>query len=135
MQPYLEETRLGAYDFPLFQTLFNALQPGGSLKGLIDPYCFGEALSKERAITFAITHDIPNNDVFANLVMTPQCEALAYSYVLGRDGGVPLIHTDLIRVVFVMEQEAALAGQLARYADGRQNRISQPHARFADGKH
>ncbi|EKO3917464.1 alpha-amylase family glycosyl hydrolase [Vibrio fluvialis] len=95
LQPYLEETRLGAYDFPLFQTLFNALQPGGSLKGLIDPYCFGEALSKERAITFAITHDIPNNDVFANLVMTPQCEALAYSYVLGRDGGVPLIYTDL----------------------------------------
>ncbi|WP_275724494.1 alpha-amylase family glycosyl hydrolase [Vibrio furnissii] len=95
LQPYLAETRLGAYDFPLFQTLFNALKPSGSLKGLIDPYCFGDALSKERAITFAITHDIPNNDVFANLVMSPEREALAYSYVLGRDGGVPLIYTDL----------------------------------------
>lgn len=95
LQPYLEETRLGAYDFPLFQTLYNALQPTGSLTSLIDPYCFGHALSKERAITFAITHDIPNNDVFSDLVMSPQREALAYSYILGRDGGVPLVYADL----------------------------------------
>ncbi len=95
LQPYLEETRLGAYDFPLFQTVFNALQKQGSLKSLIDPYCFGEALSKDRAITFAITHDIPNNDVFTDLVMDEALERLAYSYILGRDGGVPLIYTDL----------------------------------------
>ncbi|WP_217512461.1 alpha-amylase family protein [Vibrio metschnikovii] len=95
LEPYLEQTRLGAYDFPLFQTVFNALQPKGSLKALIDPYCFGEALSKERAITFAITHDIPNNDVFMDLVMPETLESLAYSYILGRDGGVPLIYTDL----------------------------------------
>ncbi len=95
LQPYLEHTRLGAYDFPLFQTVFNALHKGGSLKWLIDPYCFGEALSKERAITFAITHDIPNNDVFADLVMDEELERLAYTYILGRDGGVPLIYTDL----------------------------------------
>ncbi|MFV0449182.1 MAG: alpha-amylase family protein [Vibrio sp.] len=95
LEPYLAETSLGAYDFPLFQTVFNALQKSGSLKWLIDPYCFGEALSKERAITFAITHDIPNNDVFTNLVMDEALESLAYSYILGRDGGVPLIYTDL----------------------------------------
>ncbi|MGC9422446.1 alpha-amylase family glycosyl hydrolase [Vibrio sp.] len=95
LEPYLAETRLGAYDFPLFQTVYNALQPKGSLKRLIDPYCFGEALSKERAITFAITHDIPNNDVFIDLVMSADNEALAYSYILGRDGGVPLIYSDL----------------------------------------
>ncbi|MCG3721060.1 alpha-amylase family protein [Vibrio cincinnatiensis] len=95
LEPYLAETRLGAYDFPLFQTVYNALQPKGSLKSLIDPYCFGEALSKERAITFAITHDIPNNDVFMDLVMSAENEALAYSYIFGRDGGVPLIYSDL----------------------------------------
>ncbi len=48
-----------------------------------------------RAITFAITHDIPNNDVFVDLVMDECRESLAYSYILGRDGGVPLIYTDL----------------------------------------
>ncbi|USD43915.1 alpha-amylase family protein [Vibrio sp. SCSIO 43135] len=95
LQPYLEQTRLGAYDFPLFQTVFDSLQPKGSLKSLIDPYCFGQALSKPRAITFAITHDIPNNDVFADMVMDESLEGLAYSYILGRDGGVPLIYTDL----------------------------------------
>ncbi|MEF1289088.1 alpha-amylase family protein [Vibrio sp. M260118] len=95
LQPYLAETRLGAYDFPLFQTLYDSLQAGGSLKSLVDPYCFGLALSETRAITFAITHDIPNNDVFANLVMTEEQEWLGYCYLLGRDGGVPLIYTDL----------------------------------------
>lgn len=95
LQPYLEQTRLSAYDFPLFQTLFDALEPKGSMKSLIDPYSFGQALSSRRAITFAVTHDIPNNDVFSNLVMEEQDEWLAYSYILGRDGGVPLIYTDL----------------------------------------
>jgi len=95
LEPYLAQTKLGAYDFPLFQTLHDALQTKGSLKSLVDPYCFGQALSETRAITFAITHDIPNNDVFANLVMTEAQEWLAYCYLLGRDGGVPLIYTDL----------------------------------------
>ncbi|MCL9780615.1 alpha-amylase family protein [Vibrio sp. S4M6] len=95
LQPYLEKTRLGAYDFPLFQTIYQALQPEGSLKSLVNPYCFGQALSKNRAVTFAITHDIPNNDVFRDLVMPEELEWLAYSYILGRDGGVPLIYTDL----------------------------------------
>ncbi|PMH43191.1 alpha-amylase [Vibrio sp. 10N.286.49.B3] len=95
LEPYLKETRLGAYDFPLFNTIFEAFEPKGSFTSLIDPYCFGLALSKRRSITFAITHDIPNNDVFSNLVMSEEDEALAYSYILGRDGGVPLIYTDL----------------------------------------
>lgn len=95
LQPYLENTLLSAYDFPLFQTLFDALQPKGSMKSLIDPYSFGQALSSRRAITFAVTHDIPNNDVFSDLVMEEADEWLAYSYILGRDGGVPLVYTDL----------------------------------------
>ncbi|MBE4579214.1 alpha-amylase [Vibrio navarrensis] len=95
LQPYLQETRLGAYDFPLFSTLFKAFSEKGSFKSLIDPYCFGQALSKRRAITFVVTHDIPNNDVFANLVMDETSEWLAYTYILGRDGGSPLVYTDL----------------------------------------
>ncbi|MBT2947692.1 alpha-amylase family protein [Vibrio anguillarum] len=95
LEPYLQETKLGAYDFPLFQTVYDALQTKGSLKWLIDPYCFGQALSNNRAITFTITHDIPNNAVFADLVMDEALENIAYSYILGRDGGVPLIYTDL----------------------------------------
>lgn len=95
LEPFLANTRLGAYDFPLFQTMFDVLMKKGSMKSLINPYSFGMALDNSRAITFAITHDIPNNDVFKNLVMNENLEWLAYSYVLGRDGGVPLIYTDL----------------------------------------
>ncbi|MDF2155124.1 alpha-amylase family protein [Vibrio sp. CAU 1672] len=95
LEPYLKETRLGAYDFPLFSTIFKAFSKKGSFKSLIDPYCFGQALSKGRAITFAITHDIPNNDVFLDSIMAEEDEWLAYAYILGRDGGVPLIYTDL----------------------------------------
>jgi alpha-amylase len=95
LKPYLEQTRLAAYDFPLFNTVFNAFQPDGVLSSLVDPYCFGDALSRSRAITFAVTHDIPNNDAFRGLVMDEQAEWLSYCYVLCRDGGVPLIYTDL----------------------------------------
>ena len=95
LEPFLARTALGAYDFPLFQTLYEALQPKGSMKSLVDPYCFGQALSEMRAITFAVTHDIPNNDVFSDLVMSESLEWLSYIYLLGRDGGVPLIYTDL----------------------------------------
>lgn len=95
LEPYLQQTGLGAYDFPLFSTIFKAFSKAGSFKSLIDPYCFGEALSPGRAITFVVTHDIPNNDVFLDLVMDEEDEWLAYAYILGRDGGVPLIYTDL----------------------------------------
>lgn len=95
LEPYLEATSLGAYDFPLFQTILTALSETGDLSSLIDPYCFGQALSETRAITFAITHDIPNNQVFQGLIMPEWAEQLAYTYLLGREGGVPLIYSDL----------------------------------------
>jgi alpha-amylase len=97
LKPYLEHTELGAYDFPLFQTVFNAFKQSGDLTTLVNPYCFGQALSPTRAITFAVTHDIPNNTMFNGLIMEDWAEDLAYSYLLGRDGGVPLIYTDLLR--------------------------------------
>ncbi|WP_234496325.1 alpha-amylase family protein [Vibrio maritimus] len=96
LQPYLEETRLAAYDFPLFKTIFDAFSSKeGSLTSLIDPYCFGQALTHERSITFVTTHDIPNNDVFSNMVMEESDEWLAYVYILTRGEGVPLIYSDL----------------------------------------
>jgi alpha-amylase len=95
LQPYLQHTNLCAYDFPLFHTLFAAFQGQGSMKSLIDPYCFGQALSGNRAITFVITHDIPNNDGFQDLLLKEEEEWLAYCYILGRDGGVPLVYSDL----------------------------------------
>lgn len=95
LQPYLEKTNLGSYDFPLFNTLFQAFQAHGNMESLIDPYCFGQALINFRAITFVITHDIPNNDTFKDLILSEQDEWLAHAYILGRDGGVPLIYADL----------------------------------------
>ncbi|MGR5076119.1 alpha-amylase family protein [Photobacterium swingsii] len=96
LQPYLANTYLGAYDFPLFHTLKNTLsEPDSTMASLINPYSLGSALAHDRAITFAITHDIPNNDVFLDQVMPEHIECLAYCYILGRDGGVPLIYSDL----------------------------------------
>lgn len=95
LQPYLEVTKLAAYDFPLFNMVSEAFKPQGDMRTLINPYSFGQALSYERAITFAVTHDIPNNDVFLDLVMDEESEWLAYSYILGRDGGVPMVYSDL----------------------------------------
>ncbi|WP_435237557.1 alpha-amylase family protein [Psychromonas sp. PT13] len=95
LKPYMEKTELGAYDFPLFNTLFQALQNDGSMESLVNPYCVGQALYSFRSTTFAITHDIPNNEDFRGMLMDEQNEWLAYSYILGRDGGVPLIYADL----------------------------------------
>lgn len=92
--PYLEGTDHGAYDFPLFESIRRALGLGGSMSELVDPAAFGQALAPSRAITFAVTHDIPNNAGFRYLILDPVDEALAYAYLLGRDGGVPLLYSD-----------------------------------------
>lgn len=95
LKPYLEGTQLGAYDFPLFHSLFDVFEKDNPMTGLINPYSVGQALAYDRAITFAVTHDIPNNDVFLDQVMSEENERLAYCYLLGRDGGAPLIYSDL----------------------------------------
>ncbi|MCQ1059302.1 alpha-amylase family glycosyl hydrolase [Photobacterium sp. DNB23_23_1] len=95
LAPYLKGTSLGAYDFPLFHAMYNVFEKGQPMAELDNPYSVGQALAYDRAITFAITHDIPNNDVFLDQVMTEQNEIFTYCYILGRDGGVPLIYSDL----------------------------------------
>ncbi len=83
-----------AYDFPLFTTIREAFGFGGSLKTLVDPGAYGNALPWYRAVTFVVTHDIPHNNGFRYAILDPQDEHLAYAYVLGRDGGAPLIYSD-----------------------------------------
>lgn len=92
--PYLAGTDHGAYDFPLLNAMRNALSPGGSLTLLENPQAFGNALPGWRAVTMPITHDIPTNGGFRYLILDPQDEHLAYTYVLGRADGAPMVFSD-----------------------------------------
>jgi alpha-amylase len=92
--PIIRETDLACYDFPLQQTMLGAFSMGGSMRALVDPASVGNALPWYRAVTFSVTHDVPNNDGFRGLLLDAQDEYLANAYVLGRDGGVPLIYSD-----------------------------------------
>lgn len=94
LEPFLQETWISAYDFPLFQTLRVAFGFGGSLQALASPNDQDNALPWHRAVTFVVNHDIPHNDGFRGWLLDPQDEQLAYAYILGRDGGVPLIYSD-----------------------------------------
>ena len=94
LKPYLDNTSHGAYDFPLFASIRGALAYGGSMSQLYDPGAYGQALPGSRAVTFAITHDIPTNSGFRYQIMNQTDEKLAYAYILGRDGGTPMVYTD-----------------------------------------
>lgn len=92
--PYLDYTDHDAYDFPLLNAMKNAFAIGGSLRVLENPRSSGNALEGMRALTMPITHDIPTNDGFRYLIMEPQDEHLAYSYVMGRAEGAPMVFSD-----------------------------------------
>lgn len=94
LAPYLQNTDHAAYDFPLFTSIRNAFAPAGSLSGLVDPGAYGQALPGARAVTFAVTHDIPNNAGFRYAILDPADETLAYAYLFGRNGGVPMVYSD-----------------------------------------
>lgn len=94
LRPFLHETWMPAYDFPLFQTIREAFGMGGSLRSLTHPEQHNNALPWNRAVTFVVNHDIPHNAGFRSWLLDPQDEHLAYAYILGRDGGVPLVYSD-----------------------------------------
>ncbi|WP_133405970.1 alpha-amylase family protein [Parashewanella tropica] len=94
LAPYLQQTDHGAYDFPLFSQIRKAFAFGGTMKHLVDPGAFGQALPNHRAITFSVTHDIPLNTGFRNQILNETDEKLANAYIFGRDGGVPLVYSD-----------------------------------------
>ena len=92
--PYINATGHSAYDFPLFAQIRGAFGFGGSLNRLVNPAAFGQALPNSKAITFSVTHDIPLNQGFRYQIMDPTDEFLANVYLLGRDGGTPMIYSD-----------------------------------------
>ncbi|GBO52473.1 glycosidase [Pseudanabaena sp. lw0831] len=94
LDPFLRETWISGYDFPLFQTMREAFGFGGSLRSLARPEKQNNALPWNRSVTFVINHDIPHNNGFRFWLFDPQDEHLAHAYILGRDGGVPLIYSD-----------------------------------------
>jgi alpha-amylase len=94
LKPFLRETWMSAYDFPLFRTIRDAFGFGGSLRALANPENRDDALPWNRSVTFVVNHDIPHNDGFRFWLFDPQDEHLAHAYILGRDGGVPLIYSD-----------------------------------------
>lgn len=94
IDPFLRETWISAYDFPLFQTIREAFGFGGSLRRLARPEAEDNALPWHRAVTFVVNHDVPHNDGFRSWILDSQDEHLAYAYILGKDGGVPLIYSD-----------------------------------------
>jgi alpha-amylase len=97
LRPYLERlpASFGAYDFPLLNAIKRAFSPGASLgECLANPYSRGDALEWNRAVTVVVTHDIPYNDGFRSLILDRKDEELAYAYILGRDGGAPLVFDD-----------------------------------------
>ena len=94
LEPFLRETWMSAYDFPLFQTIREAFGFGGSMRALASPETQDNALPRNRAVTFVVNHDVPHNDGFRCWLLDPQDEHLAHAYLLGRDGGVPLIYSD-----------------------------------------
>lgn len=94
LAPYLRDTDHGAYDFPLFSAIRSAFSFNGTMSTLVNPGAVGLALPNARAITFTVTHDIPNNAGFRYQILNATDEKLAYAYVMGRDGGTPLLYSD-----------------------------------------
>lgn len=94
MKPFLSQTQVSAYDFPLYRTLRKAFSFGGTLSSLLDPEQQGNALPWNRSVTFTTNHDLPLNDCFRALMLSKQDEHLANAFILGRDGGLPLIFSD-----------------------------------------
>ncbi|MBE9030437.1 alpha-amylase family protein [filamentous cyanobacterium LEGE 11480] len=96
LKPYLSQLpeEFGAYDFPLLKAIKNAFAFGKPLSDVANPYATGNALENTRAVTVVVTHDIPYNDIFRNNIFDPKDEDLAYAYIMGRDGGTPLVFDD-----------------------------------------
>ena len=92
--PLLDNTGISFYDFPLHETLRRTFSLSGSMRELVDPAAFRQALPWWRAVTFSVTHDMPNNDGFRGVMLHPQDEYLANVYLLGRAAGVPLVYSD-----------------------------------------
>ncbi len=93
LEPYLRFTRHLAYDFPLLTLTKRALGPGGRMDSLVTPYFRGQALSPDRSILVATTHDIANSQ-FDFFIMPEDDERLAYAYILSIGQGIPMVYSE-----------------------------------------
>lgn len=93
LEPYLLGTDHLAYDFPLLTTIKYAFSPNGRLEDLAFARERGLALSVQRAITVATTHDIANSQ-FEYFLLTPEDELLASAYIIAMGQGMPLIYSE-----------------------------------------
>jgi alpha-amylase len=101
LEPYLRDLprQFRAYDFPLLNALKQTFSFGQPLSDVAFPYSTGNALENSRAVTVVVTHDIPYNAGFRHLIFDEAAvssvdEDLAYVYIMGRDGGTPLVFDD-----------------------------------------
>lgn len=92
--PYLDSSGHAAYDFTMHASLRRAFAFGGNLAELANPLERGQALPDQRAVTFTVTHDMPNNSGFRGQLLDPVDETLAYAYILGRNQGTPMLYSD-----------------------------------------
>lgn len=79
-----------AYDDTLLQTMRTAFGFGGSLQTLVHPL----SEDHEPAVTFVVNHKIPHGADHRPWLFERQDEHLAHAYLLGREGGMPLIYSD-----------------------------------------
>ncbi len=103
IQDVKRSTTMSMYDFPLFYQIRysfgykddnNQFYFGNSFHHLVS-YENNPTINKFRSVTFVNTHDIPNNDeMHKQTFLNIDDELLAYTYILGRNGGRPLIFTD-----------------------------------------
>lgn len=95
--PYLGYERMSFYDFPLRDTVQKAFELNGSLASLVDADLVSSrrALPYNRAVTFVMNHDIPNNAGFRYMILNESDEMLAYAFLLGRSEGIPYVYSDL----------------------------------------
>jgi alpha-amylase len=105
LEPYFKlGTPMKYYDFPLVNTLRDALRIGGDMRQLSgDIQNDLRAISGPSAVTFVINHDIPQNPMAhyymgacagTNRYGDPTNERLAYAFILGRSHGIPYVYSD-----------------------------------------
>jgi len=94
LKPWIAQTPLQAYDFPLFHRMRQAFGFGGDLSILVTAQADEQAIDPQRAWTFAVNHDIPLNGIFRGLIMDATDETLAWAWLLSRGEGTPLVYSD-----------------------------------------
>ena len=92
--PWLQQTPLSAYDFPLFHRVRQAFGFGGDLSILVNAQADGQSIDPRRAWTFAVNHDIPLNGIFRGQIMDATDETLAWAWLFARGEGTPLLYSD-----------------------------------------